>query len=59
MPEKYLKIRDELTSKGVPAAKAKASAAKIYNAQRKPGQAPVVPGAYERSLADTVTRKRY
>lgn len=59
MPEKYLKLRDEFISEGTPAAQAKTRAAKIFNAQRKPGTAAVVPGAYERSLADTVTRKRY
>jgi hypothetical protein len=59
MPEKYLRLRDEFIRQGKPAAKAKTSAAKIFNAQRKPGTAPVVPGAYERSLGDTVTRKRY
>jgi hypothetical protein len=58
MPEKYLKLRDEFIHKGVPAAKAKTRAAKIYNAQRSPGAAPVQPGAYERSLGETVTRRR-
>jgi hypothetical protein len=59
MPEKYLKLRDEFIRTGTPAAKAKAKAARIYNAQRTPGQAPVQPGTYERSLGSAVTRKRY
>ena len=59
MPQKYLKLRDEFIRTGTPAAKAKAKAARIYNAQRKPGTAPVQPGAYERSLGEAATRKRY
>jgi len=59
MPEKYLRLRDDFIHKGVPAAKAKQKAARIYNAQRKPGTAPVQPGAYERSLGEAATRKRY
>jgi hypothetical protein len=41
MPKKYEKIRDRAMSKGMPAKQAKTKAAKIYNAQRKPGQKPV------------------
>lgn len=41
MPKKYEAIRDSLVMKGVKMAAAKRSAARIYNAQRKPGQAPV------------------
>lgn len=59
MPEKYLRLRDDFIRKGTPAATAKAKAARIYNAQRKPGTAPVAPGAYERSLGEAATRKRY
>lgn len=40
-PKKYEAIRDSLVKKGEPLAEAKTSAAKIYNATRKPGQAPV------------------
>jgi len=41
MPKKYEAIRDKLISKGTPASSAKTSAAKIFNAQRKPNQKPV------------------
>lgn len=41
MPKGYEKIRDSLKRKGVPAQKAKTIAAKMYNANRKPGQKPV------------------
>ena len=58
MPKKYEAIRNEAIRKGAPPTKAKASAAKIFNAQRKPGTKPVT-GSSERSLADAVTRKRY
>lgn len=59
MPEKYLRLRDEFIRQGTSAPAAKAKAARIYNAQRKPGTAPVQPGAYERSLGEAATRKRY
>ncbi len=58
MPKKYEALRDDFIHKGTPAKKAKAKAARIYNAQRKPGQAPVT-GHSERSFGDAVTRKRY
>lgn len=41
MPKKYEAIRDKMEAKGIPAKQAKTSAAKIYNSQRKQGQAPV------------------
>ena len=41
MPAKYEAIRDSLKAQGKPAAQAKSIAAATYNAQRKPGQAPV------------------
>lgn len=41
MPKKYTEIRDKLKAKGESDKEAKTSAAKIYNAQRKKGQAPV------------------
>lgn len=47
MPEKYLKIRDSLVKKGKALAAAKTSAAKIFNASRKRGEAPVSP-SYEK-----------
>ena len=56
MPEKYLKLRDEFIKKGESTAEAKTRAAKIYNAQRKPGQKPVT-GNYEASMGDVVTRR--
>lgn len=41
MPKQYEAIRDKLIAKGVPAAQAKTSAARIYNSKRKKGQKPV------------------
>ncbi len=41
MPKKYEAIRDKMISEGKSAKAAKTSAAKIYNAERKPGQRPV------------------
>ncbi len=41
MPAKYEAIRDKLKAEGKSDAAAKTSAAKIFNATRKPGQAPV------------------
>ena len=41
MPKEYEKIRDKFEGQGMPAKAAKTKAAKIYNAKRKPGQAPV------------------
>jgi hypothetical protein len=41
MPKKYEAIRDKFESKGMSAKSAKTHAAKIYNATRKKGQAPV------------------
>jgi len=41
MPKRYEAIRDRLEAQGKSAKAAKTSAAKIYNATRKPGQAPV------------------
>lgn len=54
MPAKYQAIRDKSINQGMSAKAAKTKAAKIYNAQRKPGQAPVTPGnrRKEKTLAD-------
>lgn len=41
MPKMYEAIRDNLRKKGLPLKDAKTSAARIYNAKRKKGQAPV------------------
>jgi hypothetical protein len=41
MPKGYEKIRDKLLRKGIAEKLAKTQAAKIYNANRKPGQKPV------------------
>ena len=41
MPAKYEKIRDALIKQGKSTKAAKTSAAKIFNSQRKPGEAPV------------------
>lgn len=49
MPRRYEAIRDSLVKKGKPLAAAKTSAAKIYNATRKPG---------EEALSSVVARER-
>lgn len=41
MPRKYEKISDKEKAKGTSDRKAKEKAAKIFNAERKPGQKPV------------------
>lgn len=41
MPAKYEAIRDAAIAQGLPEPAAKTKAARIYNAQRKPGQKPV------------------
>lgn len=41
MPKRYEAIRDSLIKRGSSTKAAKTSAAKIYNATRKPGQKPV------------------
>jgi hypothetical protein len=41
MPARYEAIRDSFVKKGKPLAAAKTSAAKIFNATRKRGEAPV------------------
>lgn len=50
MPKKYMRIKESLMKAGKPAATAKRIAAATYNKERKPGQKPVTPGAYERSM---------
>lgn len=50
MPKKYMKIKESLLKQGRPAATAKRIAAATYNKERKPGQKPVTPGVYERSM---------
>lgn len=47
MPEKYLKVKKALMSRGQSKPEAERMAAAIYNSQRKPGQKPVGPG-YEK-----------
>jgi hypothetical protein len=41
MPPKYEAMRDKFQSQGLTLTSAKTKAAKIFNAQRKPGQKPV------------------
>lgn len=41
MPKKYEAMRDKFKKEGVSTKEAKGKAARIYNAQRKKGQAPV------------------
>jgi hypothetical protein len=55
MPAKYEHMRDALIAQGKPEAEAKSLAARIYNARRKPGQAPVT--RYESPLQKILTRK--
>jgi hypothetical protein len=55
MPKQYEAIRDAEIAKGTPAADAKAKAARIYNAKRKPGSPPVT--GHERRLSDALPRK--
>lgn len=50
MPEKYMKIKSSLKRAGKSDATAKKIAAATYNKERKSGQRPVTPGAYERSM---------
>jgi hypothetical protein len=45
MPARYEAIRDSLVKKGMPLAEAKGHAARIFNASRKPGVAPVTGSA--------------
>ncbi len=52
MPRKYEAIRDKLISQGKSSKAAKTSAARIFNAQRKPGQAPVTGKHKSKTLAD-------
>jgi hypothetical protein len=44
MPEKYRRIKEEYRAKGLSKKAAEKVAARIYNAQRKPGQKPVTRG---------------
>jgi hypothetical protein len=45
MPKKYEAIRDKMIKQGKSTKAAKTSAAKIFNATRKPGQKPVTRGS--------------
>ena len=56
MPAKYEAIRDSYVSAGKPLSLAKKLAAMTYNAQRKPGQAPVS-GRAEGRLEGIAKRK--
>lgn len=56
MPRKYEAIRDALEAKGMSEKEAKSHAARIFNAQRKPGERPVT-GKYD-APAGTATRAR-
>lgn len=51
-PAKYEAIRDKLVAEGKSLKAAKTSAAKIFNATRKPGEAPVT------GLGDALAGKR-
>ena len=57
MPAKYEAIRDRFISKGMGSHEAKTRAAKIYNAGRKPGEAPVSRN-YELTKAHYASRSR-
>lgn len=43
MPRRYEKMRDEFIKQGISEKAAKAKAARIYNATRKPGEPPLNP----------------
>jgi hypothetical protein len=61
MPAKYVAIRDHLIAEGKGEAAAKTSAAKIINATRKPGEAPVTnhgEGDRASRLASTLKRMK-
>lgn len=55
MPARYEAIRDSLVAKGKSLQAAKTSAAKIFNATRKPGVAPVTRGG---DLGKTLTGRK-
>lgn len=48
MPEKYVAIKQKFLKGGMSLANAKTRAAKIFNATRKPGVAPVGPHSDEK-----------
>lgn len=56
MPAKYEAIRDKFESKGMGEKEAKTRAAKIFNAGRKPGEAPVTRN-YEKTKRKTLHDK--
>lgn len=56
MPKKYEAMRDEFHSQGLTLTSAKTKAAKIFNAQRKPGQKPVT-GHHEGGKRGKADRK--
>ena len=41
MPKQYERMKDKFVEQGLPEKDAKTKAARIFNARRKPGQAPV------------------
>ena len=47
MPAKYVAIRNKKRAEGKSDKQAKKEAAKIYNAERKPGEKPVTPYYHE------------
>lgn len=56
MPARYEAIRNKFEAKGTPAKEAKTRAAKIFNATRKKGQAPVTNHPAD-DLGSMMTRK--
>ena len=56
MPAKYEAMRDKFLSEGKSESRSKSLAARIYNAQRKPGQAPVT--RHEGSLERVMKKHR-
>ena len=59
MPRMYEAIRDKLRRQGLSLRAAKRSAARIYNAKRKPGQPAVSPAYAKRERARARYKRRY
>jgi len=57
MPQAYTKMRDKFRKEGMSEKASKGKAARIFNAKRKPGQAPVTRN-YEKTVARRRSRSR-
>lgn len=58
MPKRYEKMRDEFIAQGMDEAKAKKKAARIFNANRGPNEAPVTRREGLSSMISRQKRKR-